>query len=129
MTQKFTSLILVLALFSYQSYHSLVYINYFVNYDYFANVLCENKGNPEKPGCNGKCHLKKQLDQQKSPTEESPFSKSSQMVYYPDILGVLIQKIKAGQARIEQYAITCPLGIKVKNPFLGKIFHPPKTII
>lgn len=129
MTQKFTSLLLVLAFFSYQSYHSLVYINYFVNYDYFVNVLCENKDNPEKPACNGKCHLKKQLDQQKNPTEESPFSKSSQMLYYPDILGVLLQKIKTGQEIMEQRAYACLINLNFKDPFLGPIFHPPKNLI
>ena len=35
-------------------------IEYHVNYDYIANVLCENKDRPYLE-CNGKCYLEKQL--------------------------------------------------------------------
>lgn len=35
-------------------------IEYGLNYDYIAKVLCENKAKPELK-CNGKCHLMKQL--------------------------------------------------------------------
>lgn len=35
-------------------------VDYWVNYDYIANELCENKAKPEMH-CDGKCHLKKEL--------------------------------------------------------------------
>lgn len=35
-------------------------VEYALNYDYVVNVLCENKAKPEL-GCNGKCHLMKEL--------------------------------------------------------------------
>lgn len=35
-------------------------IEYHANYDYIANVLCENKERPYLE-CNGKCYLEKQL--------------------------------------------------------------------
>jgi hypothetical protein len=44
------------------------YISYKINYNYIANVLCENKDKPEM-NCNGKCHLKKEL--KKTAEEES----------------------------------------------------------
>lgn len=37
------------------------FIEYLVNYDYISNILCINK---DKPNCNGKCHIVKQLKQQ-----------------------------------------------------------------
>ena len=40
----------------------LIYTDYLVNKDFIASVLCINKNAPEKH-CEGKCHLKKQLDQ------------------------------------------------------------------
>ncbi len=40
----------------------LIYTDYLVNKDFIASVLCINKNSPEKH-CEGKCHLKKQLDQ------------------------------------------------------------------
>ncbi|MEI2420946.1 hypothetical protein V6O07_11795, partial [Arthrospira platensis SPKY2] len=33
---------------------------YIVFYDYYVNVLCENKQEPES-SCNGTCHLKQEL--------------------------------------------------------------------
>ncbi|MFH7005716.1 hypothetical protein [Flavobacterium bizetiae] len=36
------------------------FLDYVVNYHYIATELCENKNVP-KLGCNGKCHLKKEL--------------------------------------------------------------------
>lgn len=36
-------------------------MEYAINYDYIREVLCINKYNPEQK-CNGKCHLKKELD-------------------------------------------------------------------
>lgn len=38
-------------------------VDYIVNYDYIAKVLCENKAKPELK-CNGKCHLMKELASQ-----------------------------------------------------------------
>lgn len=35
-------------------------IEYYANYDYIANVLCENRDRPFLE-CNGKCYLEKQL--------------------------------------------------------------------
>lgn len=36
-------------------------MEYYANYDYIANVLCENKDKPYLE-CNGKCYLEKQLN-------------------------------------------------------------------
>ncbi|WP_396195675.1 hypothetical protein [Flavobacterium sp.] len=46
-------------------------IDYVVNYDYIAKVLCENKAKPELK-CNGKCQLMKELA--KAAEEEKPIS-------------------------------------------------------
>lgn len=35
-------------------------IEYYANYDYIANVLCENRDKPYLE-CNGKCYLEKQI--------------------------------------------------------------------
>jgi hypothetical protein len=41
----------------------LVLANYEINKEYIAKTLCVNKAKP-KMHCNGKCHLKKQLEKQ-----------------------------------------------------------------
>lgn len=52
------SVIIIVFLFVFRPVMPLV--DYLVNYDYIAKVLCENKTKPELK-CNGKCHLMKQL--------------------------------------------------------------------
>lgn len=125
--QKLLSIILVFSFFSYQSYHSLVYLNYYVNQNYFATVLCENKDNPEKPGCNGKCHLKKQLEQQKPEQNTHPFSESTPLNFYPELFAVLISQITKKTSDYLNNSITCPTQLKLLSAHLLDIFHPPKS--
>jgi hypothetical protein len=42
------------------AYKSAIVGNYFLNLDYYANELCENKNSPGK-NCNGVCQLSKEL--------------------------------------------------------------------
>lgn len=51
-------------------------VDYVVNYEYIATVLCENKAKP-KMECNGKCHLMKELA--KTSENESPISSDKKM--------------------------------------------------
>lgn len=46
-------------------------LEYIINYNYIATVLCENKAKP-KLHCNGKCHLMKELA--KAAEQEKPVS-------------------------------------------------------
>ncbi len=46
------------------------FLDYAINYDYIANVLCINKDKPALK-CNGKCHLKKELKEAGNTKEES----------------------------------------------------------
>jgi len=43
-------------------------VNYWVQYDYYKTVLCENQDMPELE-CNGTCHLAKELKAAEKPTE------------------------------------------------------------
>lgn len=49
------------------------YLEYWLNKDYIAKVLCVNKDKP-KSCCQGKCHLQKQLEKatQNSTEEDNP---------------------------------------------------------
>jgi hypothetical protein len=51
---------LILILVAPFGYKSLLVGDYFVNMDYYANELCENKNLPEKK-CNGICQLTREL--------------------------------------------------------------------
>lgn len=45
---------------------------YVMNYNYIANVLCENKERPQLH-CDGKCYLAKQLAKEMDRNEDNPF--------------------------------------------------------
>jgi hypothetical protein len=127
--KKILSILLILSFFSYQSYHSLIYLNYYINKSYYTYVLCENKDNPEKPHCNGKCHLKKQLDQQK-PVEKQqhPFSKPAQISFYPELIAVLLSQLDILNHTNFHAPHQSLIHSSLLSPHLGEIFHPPKYL-
>ena len=45
-------------------------IHYVLNYNFYKEVLCENKAKPELV-CNGKCHLAKEIKAAKQQNEDS----------------------------------------------------------
>ncbi|MBC8644541.1 hypothetical protein H9W95_12115 [Flavobacterium lindanitolerans] len=49
-------------------------IEYAINYDYIATVLCINKDKPEMK-CNGKCHLMKELAKSSQDDSDQPKEK------------------------------------------------------
>ena len=64
-------------------------VEYFVNYDYIVNELCENKAKPELH-CNGKCHLASELakasgnDETKS-SEKKVTAQQYELIYFQKI--------------------------------------------
>lgn len=124
--QRILSIILVLSFFSYQSYHSLIYLNYAINKSYFINVLCENKNNPEKQGCNGKCHLKKQLDQQKPVEKDHPFSKTATLSFYPDLIAVFLKMDQIKHLYSCKKTNRIPHSRIATRDYIKAVFHPPE---
>jgi len=64
-----------------------VWVDFKINQDYIAKVLCINREKPSK-GCNGKCHLKKQL-KKTEPQESQPVPAGEKQqnliwLYYPE---------------------------------------------
>ncbi|MEM9649577.1 MAG: hypothetical protein AAF969_13955 [Bacteroidota bacterium] len=51
-------------------------VEYVVNYNYIATVLCVNKAKPQLQ-CNGKCYLVEQLRKNAGQNEENPFGEHS----------------------------------------------------
>lgn len=103
-------------------------VDYWVNYEYIAKELCENKAKPEMH-CDGKCHLKKELA--KASEEEKPISsdkkatsKQESEVLFFESKTTLISK-----------PILFFTSLKVKNKYQNlyaylsthTIFHPPSV--
>lgn len=101
-------------------------IEYHANYDYIANVLCENRDKPYLE-CNGKCYLEKQLkkanhgDHDHKSTipsinfDDYPISPVDQFGYR--ILSSLVSSLSTVKSSVNNY----------QDEYLSSILHPPQV--
>jgi hypothetical protein len=102
--------------------------DYWVNYKYIANELCENQDKP-KLECNGKCHLKKELA--KAATEESSNSKDKKQVSKQEIEILFYQETFNFESNNISIVSTETSTYYSNNYFhlnSSQIFHPPTSI-
>ena len=102
--------------------------DYWVNYKYIANELCENQDKPELE-CNGKCHLKKELA--KAATEESSNSKDKKQVSKQEIEILFFQETFNFESKnISSVSVKVPTFYSNNYFHLNssQIFHPPTSI-
>lgn len=97
--------------------------NYWMNRDYIAAVLCENKDKPELE-CEGKCHLLKEINKESNSPEAEVETNVLLMVEFPtenvDVPTFLYEdRIKTEPTLIEA---------RLRLGFLQSIFHPPKYL-
>jgi len=104
-------------------------MEYVVNYDYIANVLCENKDKPQLQ-CNGKCYLAKQLKKAQREQDKNPFGEQrskievQSMVYFQSLLNFDLA------LEIEEYSNSNFCQYQDLNAILliEEITHPPELI-
>jgi hypothetical protein len=102
------------------------YVNYYVNYTYISENLCENKDKPMME-CNGKCHLEKTI---KKAEEEESKGKTT-----PTIIKVqLFQEIPSQSLRFKLNNIIAlqnenkKIAPNYSSPELEIISPPPRFI-
>jgi hypothetical protein len=107
-------------------------LEYAVNYDYISKVLCINKQAPEKK-CNGKCHLKKNLDEvfdEKKSEGTSGQAKTSSQIETVVIDVISLPSFEFNVSAAAQSSKFMPSGM---NPyaylFLSDFFHPPAGLV
>src|ERR1700758_2249534 len=120
---KFFAIILSLSILVLSSSKSLILVSYSLNKEFIAKNLCENKNKP-KMHCNGKCHLKKEL-QKEEKKDQSPFSSVKEKVEVQlfnsqsKVIAPLLSYARIGFAEFQNK------NYSHLNP--GSIFHPPKA--
>ena len=116
----FASIILLIA-FSAQSFSTwIIEANYYINRNYIAQNLCENKDKPNLHCC-GKCFLKKQLKNQER-QEQSPYAgkdKTEILLFTPAKSFVF----NSYQVRLKREYHPYHNSILVSFPH--SVFHPP----
>lgn len=105
-------------------------LEYYGNYEYIVNVLCENRAVPET-SCQGKCHLKKQLEKYVQPTNKE--QNNTEKVPVIDISKYPVSLVPTERKYLQN------LGFKTSNvwwAFEGKpktvqnaVFKPPLFLV
>lgn len=102
-------------------------VEYIVNYDYIAKVLCENKAKPALK-CNGKCHLMKQLA--KESESEKPLFPNKKAPQEVEVL--FYQNIDFQCCNVFPVAVATSITSNYINLYsfeeINVIFHPPLSI-
>ncbi len=117
---RILSVVLLLGVLLQTCSKQLIYTDYLVNKDFVASVLCVNKDVPENH-CEGKCHLKKQLDQDTQQQEGSKQkSKSGSEVVFLAAQSVVLTALTpiATPHYFNHRVIS-------SNVILDAVFHPP----
>jgi len=100
-------------------------LDYYVNYDYIVEQLCENRDQPILD-CNGKCYVAKEIEKSQGKDNPHLLMPKMELEKYTDtkILDFKPTKEYTTIKKIEIYFLT----EKVKNGFASKIDHPPSFI-
>ena len=96
-------------------------VNYMVEYDYYVNVLCENKDQPELK-CNGTCHLAKEIKQAEE--ANTPPELPVEVKYEITLFHEVPQEIEMGEE--ESHLGFRPVYIDYSEPSLSMLSPPPK---
>lgn len=101
-------------------------IDYVVNYNYIATVLCENKDKPALKCC-GKCHLKKELAN--ASEGEKPNSSDKKDTSKQEVEVLFFQKIELLVTEQIYFQNKTSIGDNYANLYFHNVdcsvFHPP----
>lgn len=99
-----------------------IVINFEFNKDFIIAKFCENKAKP-KVRCNGKCHLKKQLQKEdKKEKQQNPVKDKSEIQFFSESCFVINIRYSKN---LETYIFSTFL--KPYSTYLLSVFHPPPS--
>ncbi|WP_291912350.1 hypothetical protein [Chitinophaga sp. CB10] len=123
MHKRIIALILLLAWFGQLSGRYIMLLEFYITQDYIAANLCENRDKPALH-CNGKCHLRKQLNAEEKRNQDNPERRAEQkaeVLYAPAVAVMLPRPVSADLT--QTFNIIATIGYPVDQP--DTIFHPP----
>lgn len=102
---------------------SLIVMQFKVNQSYIASALCENKDKPQMH-CNGRCHLKKELDRDAQQDQNNNNNKEKYEVMF-------VEAIQSFDAAPLPDQITFISFYKAPHPdtLVSSVFHPPQSVV
>lgn len=102
-----------------------VLVDFAVNQDFIAKVLCINKDKPELQ-CNGKCHLANQIKQQEEKENNGTAPESKTMT---EVIFIHHQSIEIPTSIGSTYSLNriCPYTyVFNSSDYLNRLFRPPQ---
>lgn len=100
-----------------------ILIDFKINQDYIAEVLCINKDEP-KTGCGGKCYLSSQLKKQEEKEHEQvPLNSSDkiEILFVKEFMPEMNIQINVEDQKKRTHYLN-----KYTFQYLDQIFHPPQ---
>ena len=121
--KKIISILIVLVVVLPQLINTWVLIDFTINHEYIAKVLCINKDKPEMK-CNGKCHLAKQLNKTETKEKQNKveFAQQNENLFVKAFEKQTIENIYSKETKDK----TCFILVYYQNDFINKPFKPPK---
>jgi hypothetical protein len=99
----------------------VIMLEYKINFSYVANVLCENRDKPEMH-CNGKCHLRKQLEKDQQQEKNGSSAKEKfEVVFIDDLLSFNLESLAPATPLTTFYQ-----GAALPSPTFS-FFRPPQV--
>lgn len=122
---RFISILLLSAFLLQNFSRVIIIVDYMLNKEFIAKNFCENKNKP-KMHCNGKCHLKKQLDKEDK-RENAPLNNQKEKSEIP----LFCQTNRKSLFKLYITAKCSFISYKIQEtvPFSASVFHPPSVII
>ena len=100
-------------------------IEYQVNKEYIASVLCENRNKPEM-ACNGKCYLNKKIEASKNHDSHDHSIPQIDLSKYP-VAPIAISSYKVKKIKIFKKEVFFNL-VSLPIKYTSSIFKPPQII-
>ena len=101
-------------------YSGIILVNYQLQKEYITKNLCENRKNPSMK-CNGKCHLRKQLQKQEK-EESNPFSTLREKADFSICNAIEVLRFSPGT---DAAPVHFRYMFSSSSAFPRSIFHPP----
>ncbi|NLR56683.1 hypothetical protein HGH93_01125 [Chitinophaga polysaccharea] len=102
---------------------SLIVVQFQVNQAFIAKELCENRNKPQMH-CNGRCHLKKELDRDAQQEKNNNTGKDKYEVMFVETIHAFAPSTPKNDITFTPF---------YKDPYLNtfaiSIFHPPQSVV
>lgn len=120
MQKELTAILFFIAVLGSTFNKGIIQLDYRMNRNYIASVLCVNRNNPSAC-CQGKCYMKKKLGQDEENGKQRPGNSREKY----EINWFCQEDRPAASMLVESNPYSAFMNRILAAPFLSGVFHPP----